>query len=351
LISPVPLLDDLARGRARLGVERDARALEQLEGRDAARHHEDLVVGEREGLGPAGALHREVDRVGADREDVALHREADAALLDAALEAPLRLRADADEAVAAVGERHLVARLLGEADRRLDRAVAAAHHEDAPSLVGLRVEQAVGDLRQLLARHAEPPRQPAPAEREADVARDVLARLGLDDVGAVGAARDAGEGLVVPHVQLVLRGDRPPELHELFLGEGRRLQAAVQRHLDRLRDDQLAPRVLRDRAAERRLVLERHVVEAAPLRLERAGEPGRPGADDAEVDDPGLLRRLRRLEPARDRARDGDAVVDGGLDQRVRRHLAGEEEAGRADRLELVGDDRDVGCASRGSRS
>ena len=51
-------------------------------------------------------------------------------------DAILVLLLDAHQLLAAVGERHRVAPLPREADHRLDRAVAAAHHQDLLALVG-----------------------------------------------------------------------------------------------------------------------------------------------------------------------------------------------------------------------
>ena len=73
--------------------------------------------------------------------------------------------------------------------------------------------------------------------------------------------------------------------------------------LDRLADHELLARVLGDRPAGERLLVQRDEAQPQALRLERAGEPGRAGADDHEVEDPAVL--LGRFgDPSSDLVRD-----------------------------------------------
>src|SRR5262249_54827016 len=125
-------------------------------------------------------------------------------------------RAHAEEAGLAVGERDLVARLLGETERRFDRAVAAADDEELAALVRVRVEQAVRDLRQVFAGHFETPRRAAPAEREAHAARAIRADARRHGEDAVCRALDALEHGAALDRELALGGDALPELDELL---------------------------------------------------------------------------------------------------------------------------------------
>jgi hypothetical protein len=63
-------------------------------------------------------------------------------------------RFEAEERFLSIRDRDGVARLLRETDGRFDCAVTSSHNEDLAALVGLRIEEAVGDLRQLFSGNA-----------------------------------------------------------------------------------------------------------------------------------------------------------------------------------------------------
>ena len=153
------LLGDGLRLLAQRRVEGDARALEQLEGRFTARHDEDVVVLERYPLGPlavqAGPIDLELDDCLVDGEYPAPEDQLELAALEALREALLVPAANAEERLLAVGERHAGAGLLREGHCGLDGAVATADDENATVLIGVGVDEAVRDLREVFARYAD----------------------------------------------------------------------------------------------------------------------------------------------------------------------------------------------------
>jgi hypothetical protein len=139
----------------------------------------------------------------------------------------------------------------------------------------------------------------------------------------------------------VLGGDALPQLDQLLLRVGRALEAAVQRQLDRLREHQLAARVLGHRAARGELLVDGHEAQPVALGLERAGQPAGPApTTHRSSTSSGSAGGLRGAP--RDLGADRHAVLDGGLDQRVRGDLAGQEQARGADRLEALVEHRHV---------
>ncbi len=139
-----------------------------------------------------------------------LEDHADAALGDGALDAAVVDRLDPEERRLAIGERHFGPVLLGQGKGRLDGAVAAAHDKDAPAGVRARVEQAVRDLWQFLARQAELARCAATAEGETDMACADVLHVGVHDEVSVVHARQRPERLAAVDGQLLLLRDAVP---------------------------------------------------------------------------------------------------------------------------------------------
>ena len=68
---------------------------------------------------------------------------------------------------------------MGQAHGGLHRRVAAADHQDPPTLVGLGVDELVGDLGEILARDVESARCAPAAQGQNHVAAAEFARRGL----------------------------------------------------------------------------------------------------------------------------------------------------------------------------
>ena len=120
------------------------------------------------------------------------------------------------------------------------------------------------------------------------------------------------------------------------------LDAAEDRHLDRLHEHQLAPRVVEHRPSEVRLLLEDDVRQAVLPGGRRGGQAGRARADDHEVDhvSPAAAAcRGRELgDPLDGRLRLADRV----LHEREAAQLSGHEQAGHREALLELVELRDV---------
>jgi hypothetical protein len=81
---------------------------------------------------------------------------------------------------AAIRQRDLGRLQFGNTGRRLQRTVAAAHDEHTLALILLGLQQPVNDLRQLLARHTQFPRCPAPADCPQHTGCAIRLLAGLD---------------------------------------------------------------------------------------------------------------------------------------------------------------------------
>ena len=286
------VLAAVGRDRLQRRVERHAAGLELRERRHAAGHDEHVVTRQLQRDAAAfTAAARDLDVVGMDRRHLALEHHVEAGARRALLEALAVLAAQAEERVLAIDDGDVVARLLGERERRLDGAVAAADDDAAAALVGRGVEQRIADVGQVLTRHVQAPRRAATTDREHDVARAQRRAVGVHDERTVGGALDAVEGDAAGERQLVPGRQRLPQLDQLFLDELALLDAAVQRQLDRVGEHQLLARVLRDRAADRVLLVDHREVEAALATTERARQPAGAGADDDDVEQLATARR------------------------------------------------------------
>ena len=361
--------------RTQRRIERDARSFEQRERRLTAREDEHVVVRDR-GLGLAVAvLDAQHDDLGLDAHDVAVEHNAHLAVFNRLLDSLFVARLDARERRLAVAQRHDVARLLAERHGCLDRAVAAADHEDVAAFVALRIEQRVGDLGQLLAGHFELLRRTSTADREHDMARADRAETGRDREHFVLVARDATHLNARLHRQAMPLREAAPDLDELFLEILETIELAMQRQLHGLRHHELLARIRGDRSADRLRLFEAREPQAVLLRCERTRETCRAEADDHEIErrprsrgirgfvqvfvrctntnaspDRHALRtrhallRLRRagLHAARDFGCDDGSVLHCGAHQREARDLTGEEQPGDRDGFVLVVDRRDV---------
>ncbi len=324
-------------GRPLLAAETDAAAAQELERRVAADHHEDVVV-----LDPLGALAAAQDDVpGPDRLDLALEPRVDPSSFDHGLDRLLVLLLDPVEAVLAIGERHPVAGLSRQADRGLDGAVAAAHHQDALAAIGLRVAQLVHHLGQLFAGHAEPARRAPAAQRQDHRARPVEAGRGAH-LELLAAALELLEPLAVADVQPVARDLAAEQLEHLLLRVLLAIERAAAGQRDRAGQHHLPAREVEDGAAEAGGLVDDDRREAVPARGERGGDPGGPRPDHEHVGDAGVRGAgARRAQPAGDRLDHRSALLDGVADQREPRQLAGDEDSGQRG-LHLVGEQRHV---------
>ena len=336
-----PAVLDRRGGLAQVRVEGHARLGQQAQRRHAPGHDEDLVVGQGLDAATLGPLDLELDQLRMDGGHPAAVEHVEATLVDAGLQPPGVARAQAEEGLAPVGQGDPVARLLRQTHGGLGGAVASAHHEDAPALVGVGVEQAVGDLGQVLPRDPEFRGRAAPPDRQAHVARHRLPRRGAHDPQSVLVAPRPLEDLAAADREGVLGGDAPPQADQLLLRVRVATQATVEGKVDGLREHELAARVLGHRPAHALGLVDRDEAQAQALRLEGAGQAGGTRAHDDQVERAVVGRRLL-AQPSGHLRGHGGSVADGGLDQRVSRDLPRQEEPRRAHRLELLREDRNV---------
>ena len=121
-------------------------------------------------------------------------------------------------------------------------------------------------------------------------------------------------------------------LDQGFLRDERLAELPVEREIDGLRHDELLPRVIGDRPAERGPLVQENEGEARLLHGERRRDPGRPRADDRGVDLSGGQGREDGLEAAAEL----HPLSHGVLDQAHAAELPDDVNAGAARLEELV---------------
>jgi hypothetical protein len=130
--------------------------------------------------------------------------------LERSLEALLVLAANAEKVLLAVDDLDVIAVLLGQRKRRFDGTVPTTHDEDAHARIGRRIDEPVGDVRQVFARHTKAPRRTTTPHREHNVARGKLARVRMDDEPTMFAALDPQKAHTAAERQRVAFGKLLP---------------------------------------------------------------------------------------------------------------------------------------------
>ena len=289
------------------------------------------------------SLRLQRHRLVVDRDQLRPHERLDAAALEVGVDLFLVQRAAAPELRAAVGDADLGVGVVGELDRRLERRIAATDDQHLLPRVLARVDQAIGDLFQIFARHAQLARRAAPADRQHDPLGGEEPLVGGDGE-RVFLARQAGQLGLLVDLEVGLLDHALERLDQVLLADQRLTELAVERQVDGLGHDQLLPRVVRDRAADR-VLLHQHVREAGGLAADRGRDARRPGADDRHVERAGdrgrvdgLLEAGRHLQPLAQRV----------LDQAHPRELADDVHAGAAG-LEVLVDLGQIDAALLGA--
>src|SRR6185295_7426966 len=164
-----------------------------------------------------------------------------------------------------------------------ERGVARADDRDLPGLELVRIDQPGREVRQVLARRAEPPRVALRADREDDRLGHQVFERGLQDEVVV-PPFEAEQLAAIADFQTQLRHRPLPGVEDRLARAGREGQVAPQRHEPRLGHDVLALLVAVDRVGEVLRPLEHHVGKPGRLRASRRGQPCGPRAHDHQVE-------------------------------------------------------------------
>ena len=211
---------------------------------------------------------------------------------------------DAAEALAAVGERDLVAGLTGESHGRFDRAVAASDDQNSFIDVVIGFNEAVHHLGQILALHAEFARFSSAAERQNHGPRAILVGGCDDRENAVFIFRDVFDFFSGGDVEVGTVQNHVPEGQQVFFRELHLLELAVHGEFNRAGHHQLLPGILCDGTTDF-VALESEVIELVLDGAERGADARWSRTDDQNVVDSGDgLRRAVLLEASGNRVDD-----------------------------------------------
>src|SRR5215472_12001958 len=270
-------------GGAIFGVDLDTDALEERIRQNSAGADDDRIV--RDGQWRLAFL-RELDIVRTDALDLGLKHDLEAAGLLGRVDLLAVLHLGAREALAAMRQRDGRSRLVRDGVGRLERAVAATDHEHMLPAVLLGIDQTIDDLAELLARHVELARRPAPADREQDRTGGIDGLAGRH-LEIAANPLDALDVLAIIDLQLRLGQDLVPEFEQLLLADLAEIDLADQRQRPWRGHHHLAAREVGDGAAER-LLLHGDEAQLVLHCCEARRKAGRTAADDHDVVPVGL---------------------------------------------------------------
>ncbi len=171
---------------------------------------------------------------------------------------------------------------VGEGNGDFERGVAGADDEDVLVLMLGGIDEAVEDVRQIVARHAEPPWIALRAHGQDDaLCLIALPRRGLDRERVAFALERLHVG-AEGDVQLLAIRVLGECAEDRFARAGLKGQIAARGNHHRLGHDELARLVAVDRVGEMIGALEENVRQPVVVCMGCRGETGRAGADDGE---------------------------------------------------------------------